>query len=135
MARPTWTEITETAPQPGKSWNRSDILNFHYFNPNGLLAAKAVIERRVDILVTAGFLPSGWYYTAGSLNQYHADQIRKLSSKRRIARFDFEYAIKMMEHDNRENAKKVAWAEEQFLAGNEYDNDAVPRTDYSDWRL
>ena len=126
MARPTWNEISKTAQQPG-NWSRHDIMNFHYFNPNGLLAAKEVIERRVAILVTAGFLPSGWYWTSGSLNQFHADRIRKLADKKRIGRIEFQVALESMAEDNRHNAVKVAWAEEQFLAGNEYDNDAVPR--------
>ena len=75
--------ISKTATSD-KGLNNADTAAFHYFNPNGLIAEHAAACDRVTVLVDAGRVNNGWHLAYGSLNSYHADEIRDLYNSRRV---------------------------------------------------
>ena len=63
-------QISKTATQVGKSWSNHEVAMFHYFNPNGLIAAKSITDKKIDQLVDAGKVKSGSIIAHGGLNYF-----------------------------------------------------------------
>jgi hypothetical protein len=71
-------------------------MQFHYFNPNGLYAAKKRVDEQISKLVDQGKCQSGAIFAYGSLNRYAADKIADLAMKKKVGRIESMVAIEMM---------------------------------------
>lgn len=72
---------------------------FHYFNPNGLLAQKNKIDKKIDQLVDAGKAKSGAIMAYGGLNFFYYDQLSKLIDKKSVRRIDLAVTIQGLKRD------------------------------------
>jgi hypothetical protein len=84
--------LTRTAKTQAATWSYHDKVAFHYFNPNGLLAEKRVVDQLIDAAVEAGKCKSGAIIAYGGLNYYYTDMMRKLFDKKRVSRINFVIA-------------------------------------------
>lgn len=75
--RKPWEEVAQTATTDD-GMTLQQKAQFHYFNPNGLHAAKRANDDAIDELVTAGVIKSGWIIANGSLDRFHEKQLYKL---------------------------------------------------------
>ena len=83
--RPTFEMITKTATAADPRWSAKDKCLFHYFNPNGLCAAKRANDDRITALVEAGKCASGAILAYGSFDHYHTDQFANTCGHKRIS--------------------------------------------------
>lgn len=104
---PSYTEITETALAVKSDWSNKAVMQFHYFNPNGLWAAKMRINEQMNELVHQGRCELGALFAYGALNDYAADKIADLAMKKRVGRIESKVAIKMMMDDIAEAEKFI----------------------------
>ena len=88
-----YNKITKTATTVAKSWTNREIVMFHYFNPNGLTAAKAVTDKQIDALVDAGLAKSGAIMAYGFLNHFHTDRLHKLFDKKAVNGIDLQITL------------------------------------------
>lgn len=105
--KPTWTEITETAKEPGKGWNNVQIAQFHYFNPNGLIRRKRNADDRISAAVDVGALKSGAIIAYGTFNSFWADNLIQLAKQNRVSSLGLSGAIRSLKEDI-EKTEKVA---------------------------
>lgn len=75
--RLTWDYITKSATRTFRSWSPKQIAQFHYFNPNGLYAAKKASDDRITEAVAAGKCLSGALLAHGSFNDYATNRLRE----------------------------------------------------------
>jgi len=75
--RLTWEYITTTATRTYRSWSPKQIAQFHYFNPNGLYAAKKASDDRISEAVSAGKCKSGALLAYGSFNDFSINKLRE----------------------------------------------------------
>jgi hypothetical protein len=85
------------AKAPSKSWSSAALARFHYFNDNGIVAAKRALDDRIRAAVDAGKVPSGWHFAYGSFNDYHVKKLRELAARTRVKSWDVNYAVAKLE--------------------------------------
>jgi hypothetical protein len=76
--------ITKTATAPKANWANRDLVRFHYFNPNGLVAKKIELDKQISALVDQGKCKTGAIIAYGSLDFFHRDELYKLLSKSKV---------------------------------------------------
>ena len=86
-----------TAKKPAKAWGAVTLAKFHYFNDNGIVAAKSALDDRVRAAVDAGKVPHGWHFAYGSFNDYHVKALGEITTKGRAKMWDVQYAVKRLE--------------------------------------
>jgi hypothetical protein len=79
-----FTQITQTATQPQRSWTNKQIAQFHFFNPHGLLAQKRATDAQIDDLVNSGKAYTGAYIAHGSMNDFYWKELYKLVDQKRV---------------------------------------------------
>lgn len=94
-----YNKITKTAATVAKSWTNREIVMFHYFNPNGLTAAKAVTDKQIDALVDAGLAKSGAIMAHGFLNHFYTDRLQKLFDKKAVNGIDLQVTLNGIRRD------------------------------------
>lgn len=85
------------AKKPAKSWGAVAVAKFHYFNDNGIVAAKRALDDRIRAAVDSGKVPSGWHFAYGSFNDYHVKALGEITTKRRSKSWPVQYAVKRIE--------------------------------------
>ena len=99
MSRLTWDYITLTAPKCFRSWSNKVVIDFHYFNPNGLYAEWNSMCNTLSQYIDAGTIPSGWHIAYGSLSYFHADQVSKLAmQKGRVNSINLEVTLEGLQN-------------------------------------
>ena len=98
-ARRSFKYITTEATEAVPSWSLREFLEFHYFNPNGACAAKALTDTRITAAVEAGKCKSGAIIAYGSMNSFHKDKLYKLlsslyNSKSRLGRIGLHILVR-----------------------------------------
>lgn len=97
--------VTQTATSVAKSWTNIEVAMFHYFNPNGLAAAKRATDEKIDKLVDEGKAKSGSIIAHGALNHFYYDELAKLINKKRVNSIDLSVTIEGLKR-NIESAEK-----------------------------
>jgi hypothetical protein len=92
MARITFDQIRSIAALPKNASNRDTVL-FHYFNPNGAVAAKRASDERIYEAVAAGKCKSGVIYAHGGMNRFYEDKLSELVNRQRVSNFDARYYV------------------------------------------
>lgn len=85
------------AKKPAKSWSSVALAKFHYFNDNGIVAAKRALDSRIRDAVNAGKVSNGWHFAYGSLNDYHVNKLGELATRSRAKSWDVTYAVAKLE--------------------------------------
>ncbi len=84
--RPSFTEISETATAPSRSWASKHKLQFHYFNPAGLVARKDRNDAAISALVESGKVAGGAILAYGGFAHFHRDGVTNgASGKTRVS--------------------------------------------------
>ena len=91
--------IADQASAPEKGWTNAQLANFHYFNPNGLYAAKKVRDAQISNLVNERGLPSGAIFVYGSMNSHSADRLMTLVNKSRVNSIRLQTILEMLQND------------------------------------
>ena len=97
--KPTFNYLVSEATRPEASWSNADLANFHYFNPNGLYAAKKARDERISALVFKHDRPTGAIYAYGSMNSYNADRLMSMVNKRRVNAIKLAVTLEMLQAD------------------------------------
>ncbi|MGR8917996.1 MAG: hypothetical protein ACU85V_00135 [Gammaproteobacteria bacterium] len=105
-----FTFIAEQATEVGSDWTNKEIVAFHYFNPNGLVARKRRVDDQIRDLVDAGAVPSGWHLAYGSLASYSRDRMIELWDLKRVNSIKLRTVIHMLTTDCEQAEQKVAEA-------------------------
>ena len=101
--------ITRIAKAPAASWSNKERVSFHYFNPNGLIRTKQVLDQLIDSAVEAGKCKSGAIIAYGGLNYYYPDQLRALYDLKHVSWVKYITTVQGLRRDI-EKAR-------EFLAG------------------
>ena len=88
-----------TAAKPAANWSNTALAQFHYFNPNGLCAAKKAMDDEIDKLVEEGLAKNGAWIAYGALNMYSRDQLSKLAMKNRVEGTELRVALSSLQRD------------------------------------
>ena len=91
--------ISQTATKPSRSWSNTELAQFHYFNPNGLYAAKKASDVKIDELVDAGLAKSGAIIAYGGLNYFHTNLLSKLAMAKRVGRINLLVTLESIKRD------------------------------------
>lgn len=91
--------ITKTAKEPMASWNNSDLLRFHFFNPNGLMGQKRALDAKIDQAHSEGRCMGGAVFAYGSLNRYSFDRMLGMLELQRVSSIDLSVTLKMLKED------------------------------------
>lgn len=86
-------EAIKSATEVNNKWTNREVICFHYFNPNGLYAAKKSINDKITELVDAGLCKSGALIAHGGLNTFHTDWLSKLVSNKRVKTVDMQAVL------------------------------------------
>ncbi len=89
--------ISETATKTTPSWTNTQVAQFNYFNPNGLLAKWNAMCDTVTQYADAGIVPNGWILAYGSLSSFAADNVRELGMERRVNGTKLYVSMKMLQ--------------------------------------
>lgn len=81
-------EAIKSATEVNNKWTNREVIWFHYFNPNGLYAAKKSINDKITALVDAGVCKPGAIIAYGGLNTFHTDWLSNLVSNKRVKTSD-----------------------------------------------
>jgi hypothetical protein len=100
--------ITETAKETKSSWSNADLVRFHYFNPNGLIAEKIALDAKINELVDQGKCKSGAVIAYGSLDDFYREELRKLFNKKRVANIDVAVVVRGLAERNEYARKFIA---------------------------
>ena len=103
-----YNKISKTATATAKSWTNHEIVAFHYFNPNGLIAEKEVTDKQIDTLVDSGLAKSGAIMAYGGLNYFYTDKLRKLFDKKAVNGSDLRITLEGIRRDIEEAKKFIA---------------------------
>jgi len=90
--------ISETATEPHKAWTNKQIAQFHFFNPNGLLAQKKQTDEQIDKLVDSGKASTGAFIAYGSLNKFYWEKLCTLIGQKRVNGADLSATLKGLRH-------------------------------------
>jgi hypothetical protein len=100
--------ISNLATEVKSSWSNKDVVCFHYFNPNGLIAAKKITDEKINALVDAGKAKSGAIIAYGSLNDFYYAELRALFNKKAVNRIDLIATLKGLRRDIETAEKFIA---------------------------
>ena len=100
--------ITTTATATKTSWSNVELIRFHYFNPNGLVAEKIELDAQIDALVAQGKCKTGAVIAYGSLDYFYRDELRKLISKKRVSNIEAACAVQGLAERNEYARKFIA---------------------------
>ena len=89
----------QTATEPCRSWSNTELAKFHYFNPNGLYAAKKASDAKIDELVDAGLAKSGAIIAYGGLNYFYTNMLTNLATAKRVGRISLSTILRGIERD------------------------------------
>jgi len=89
--------VTTLATECDMKWSCADILNFHYFNDNGLIAAKRFNDERIADMVAKGIVPSGWIVAYGGFASSESNHLVELQQKKRKEKISTMVALEMLE--------------------------------------
>ena len=113
----TFEFITKTADSIEQITNLEARAKFHYFNANGLCAAKRAMDDRVAAQVDAGVIRIGWHYSRGSFNDYTYKQMAKIAMAVRVSRMKYRVTEQMLRDDIAKTEAKISevegWSEEK----------------------
>ncbi len=84
MNTSNWNFVSKTATEVQPGWSNRQVALFHYFNPNGLYAAKKATNEAINAAVDAGTMKAGAIIAYGTLNTYFEDRLRELVQKKRV---------------------------------------------------
>lgn len=93
------TYITKTATKIECTWSNKEVAQFHYFNPNGLIAQKRAMDDRISAAVDAGQCKTGAIIAYGIFNDYSANRMIKFAMQKRVNRIHLSTCIDMMTRD------------------------------------
>lgn len=96
-----WESITNTATETSAKWTNSEVAKFHYFNPNGLYAAKKAVDERISEAVDAGKCASGAIIAYGIFNDYTTKQLIEYAMMKRVKWIPLSVTLSMLERDIR----------------------------------
>jgi len=99
--------ISQAATEPSRSWSNSELAKFHYFNPNGLYAAKKASDVKIDELVEAGLAKSGAIIAYGGLNYFYTKLLSDLAMSKRVGRIDLLVTLQGIERNIATAAKFI----------------------------
>lgn len=103
----TFDYVTEQA-ESDRGMSNKNAVYFHYFNPNGLCAAKKKLDDEIKTLVDSGVVKSGWHLAYGSFNDFHCENIRKLvNRKRRPGNIETQVAIEGLRNEVERIREKI----------------------------
>lgn len=103
-----YTYVTEAAADTTGMTNH-EAARFHYFNENGLRAAKDRVNQKIVELVEAGLVPNGWYLAYGSLSDsYQTEKLYKLVEQKRVSEIKLQVWIEMQERAIDHAEEKIA---------------------------
>jgi len=103
----TFAYVTEQA-ESDRGMSNKNAVYFHYFNPNGLYAAKKKLDDEIRALVDSGAVKSGWHLAYGSFNDFHSESIRKLvQGRRRPGNIETSVAIEGLRREVEKIAAKI----------------------------
>ena len=105
--RPSWKQLTETATEIGKYWTNREIVQFHYFNPNGLYARKHRNNTKITQLVDKGMVPSGWHIAYGTFDDYWCNNLVELHGKRKVNSTKLSVCLKLLEENCEKQETKI----------------------------
>jgi len=108
MSKRNFLFIADEATAPERGWSNADKVTFHYFNKNGLYAAKRERDAKITDLVEAGKANSGAIWAYGSLNSYTADRLMDLVNKKKVNGIRLLTVLEMIERDIAEADKFIA---------------------------
>jgi hypothetical protein len=94
MTKYTFEEICKTI-KTDDGLKLKDRLHFHCFNKNGAVNAKYLADKRINEAVDAGICKSGAIMAYGSLSNYAADKLMKMTRNKRVNRSDLNVLIGM----------------------------------------
>ena len=100
--------ITQTATAPKSSWSGKELVRFHYFNQNGVMAAKLALDKIISRLVDDGKCNTGAIIAYGSLNYFYEDKLRGLLDSKRVNGLDAYLVIKSLEEGNKKAKEFIA---------------------------
>lgn len=104
----TFEHISETATQPARSWSNVQKLQFHYFNPNGLVARKRANDAKIRDLVEAGIVPSGWSMAYGAFSDHRENRLIELANSDRVGSIEANVAIRLLAEECEKVEAKIA---------------------------
>ena len=94
-----YEHVTKTATETKSSWSNKDKVRFHYFNDNGLIAKKRILDEKITRLVDEGKCKSGAHIAYGSLNYFNTDQLYKLLKMERVNEINLYATLKGIKWD------------------------------------
>jgi hypothetical protein len=95
----TFQHIANNATQPSRSWSNVQVLQFHYFNPNGLYWTKIATDARIDKLVEQDKARPGAILAYGSLNNFHMYEIVRLNRLPSIKTIELNVVLEGLRED------------------------------------
>lgn len=87
-------EAIKSATEVNNKWTNREVIWFHYFNPNGLYAAKKSINDKISALVDAGVCKPGAIIAYGGLYTFHTDRLSDLVTKKRVKTSDMQSVLR-----------------------------------------
>lgn len=91
--------------------NRFDLVTFHLFNPNGIMAQWSAFGDKIDAAIEAGHIKTGFWLVYGPTG-YHANKLRELAGKKQFKVWDLNYTLeairKQIENGETELADRIA---------------------------
>ena len=100
--------ITQTAPAPKTTRSGRELVRFHYFSPNGVMAAKLALEKEINKRVDDGKCKTGAIIAYGSLNYFYVDRLRGLLDMKRVNGMEAYLVIKSLEEGNKKAKEFIA---------------------------
>jgi hypothetical protein len=91
--------VTKTATETAPYWTNVEVAMFHYYNPNGLYAAKKNVNEEISVAVDEGRAKTGAFIAYGSLNSRNCDKLGEMATKGRIGRIDLKVTLEMLRDD------------------------------------
>jgi len=88
--------ITKEAKTSAVCKTNVELMKFHYFNENGLVARKRANDDRIAELVNAGIVPSGWHLAYGTFDDVRVNSVIKLAMQKRVDTIKARVAIKLL---------------------------------------
>lgn len=100
--------ITQTATAPKSSWSGKDLVRFHNFNPNGVMAEKLALDKAISKLVDDGKCKAGAIIAYGSLNYFYVDKLRSLLDLKRVNGIEAYLVIRSLKEGNKKAKEFIA---------------------------
>jgi len=82
------TYITKRATEVADSWTNREVMDFHYFNENGLIAKWEKMNETIGRLVDGGRVSTEWHWCYGVFSDHDYCTFIELHAKNRIRFFE-----------------------------------------------